>query len=127
MKPSYKLFKNFGYAFSGIAETFKTSFNVRIQSGFAVAAIVLGLFFQISYVEWLAIFTCMGLVIGGECINSAIENVVDLASPEIHPLAKSAKDMAAGGVLCFALGALAVGIMIFLPRILGLLLSILGM
>jgi diacylglycerol kinase len=120
MKPSYTVTSSFRYAFEGIIATFKEGHNIRIQMAGGVLAVVLGLAFQISEVEWLAIFICCGLVLGGECINTAIEHTVDLAMPDKHPDAKAAKDQAAGAVLLFALGSLAVGVMIFLPKILAL-------
>lgn len=120
MKPRYTVESSFRYAFEGIAATFKEGHNIRIQAAGGVLAIVLGLVFQISEVEWLAIFICCGLVLGGECINTAIEHTVDLAMPDRHPDAKAAKDQAAGAVLLFALGSLAVGVTIFLPKILAL-------
>ena len=71
--------------------------------------------------EWLVIVVCFGLVLGGECLNSSIEAIVDLASPEYHELARKSKDAAAGGVLLFSLASLVVGLIIFAPRILCLL------
>ena len=120
MKPRYTVVSSFQYAIDGIVATFKEGHNIRIQAAGGILAIVLGLVFQISAGEWLAIFICCGLVLGGECINTAIEHTVDLAMPERHPDAKAAKDQAAGAVLLFALGSLAVGIVIFLPKILAL-------
>ena len=113
-----KFVKSFGYAFVGIAETFRVGFNIRVQLCFAVLAIVLGIAFAISPIEWAAIAICIGMVLGGECVNTAIEAVVDLASPEYHDLAKRAKDCAAGGVLVCAFASVAVAAFIFLPRIL---------
>ena len=120
MKPRYTVGSSFGYAFEGIIATFKEGHNIGIQTAGGILAIVLGLIFQISEAEWLAIFICCGLVLGGECFNTAIEHSVDLAMPDKHPDATAAKDQAAGAVLLFALGSLAVGIMIFLPKILAL-------
>lgn len=71
--------------------------------------------------EWLVVVVCFGLVLGGECINSSIEAIVDLASPDYHELARKSKDAAAGGVLLFSLASLVVGLIIFVPRILALL------
>ncbi|PCS04830.1 hypothetical protein RR45_GL000149 [Lactococcus chungangensis CAU 28 = DSM 22330] len=84
----------------------------------ASLAIIFGFVFRISRVEWLFLLLAIFLVIFGEIINSAIENVVDLAS-EYHfsMLAKNAKDMAAGAVLFISLYAVIVGMMIFLPKI----------
>ena len=86
-----------------------------------VVCIALGFFFGISMFEWLVVVVCFGLVLGGECINSSIEAIVDLASPDYHELARKSKDAAAGGVLLFSLASLVVGLIIFVPRILALL------
>ena len=85
-----------------------------------VAAVVAGVLLRISRGEWMAVAVCIGLVLGGECANTALELAVDLVSPARHPLAKRAKD-AAGAVLLFSLAAAIVGAIIFLPRLLDLL------
>ena len=85
-----------------------------------VLAIVLGFVFGITPEQWLAVVICIGLVLGGECFNSALEAVVDLASPEYHDLAKAAKDMAAGAVMIFAAASFVVGCIIFVPYLLSL-------
>lgn len=121
MKPKYRVTHSFGFAFTGIGTAWKKGTNIRIQTCAGVLAVVLGLAFQISAPEWCAVVICIGAVIGGEAFNTALEDVVDLASPDIHPLAKSAKDMAAGGVLIMALASAVVGIIIFAPRVLNLL------
>ena len=77
------------------------------------------------HIEFACMLLCIalgfGLVLGGECLNSSIEAIVDLASPEYHELARKSKDAAAGGVLLFSLASLVVGLIIFAPRILCLL------
>ena len=112
--------KSFGYAFEGIGETFRVGLNFKVQLGFAVLAIVLGIAFAITPVEWVAIAICIGMVLGGECVNTAVEAIVDLASPDYHELAKRAKDCAAGGVLICSFASVAVAALIFLPRIVAL-------
>ena len=116
-----KFVNSFGYAFQGIAETFRVGRNFKVQLGFAVLAIALGAFFRIDLTEWAVIAVCIGVVLGGECVNTSIEAVVDLASPDYHELAKRAKDCAAGGVLICALASVAVAAFVFLPRIWSLL------
>ena len=113
--------KSFVYAFSGIAQTFRGGRNFKVQLGFAVAAIVLGFVFRIQPYEWLAVVICIGCVLGGECVNTAMEAVVDLASPEYHELAKIAKDCAAGAVLVASIASVFVAAFIFLPKIFALL------
>ncbi len=108
--------KSFGYAFSGIAQTFREGRNFKVQLCFAVAAIVLGFAFKIEPHEWLAIIICMGCVLGGECVNTSIEAIVDLVSPDYHELAKRAKDCAAGGVLVCAIASVIVEAIIIVPK-----------
>lgn len=107
--------ESFAHAAAGVAETARGR-NFRVQAGFGVAAIVLGFALGITPAEWLAIVVCIGLVLGGECLNTALEAVVDIASPQLHPLAKRAKDAAAGSVLLFSVAALFVAAIVFLPR-----------
>ena len=120
MNSKFSLLQAFKCAFEGIFATAKER-NFKIELCFMTLAIVLGLVFSISFLEWLCVIICFGLVLGGEVINSAIEAVVDLASPEYHELAKKAKDCAAGGVLLFSIASFVVGCLIFIPRILSLL------
>lgn len=118
MKPKYSVGSSFGYAFTGIATAWRKGRNIRIQTAAGILAVVLGFVFGISGPEWCAVLICIGCVIGGECVNTAIEDAVDLACEDVHPLAKSAKDMAAGAVLVMAIASLCVGLVIFVPRIL---------
>ena len=106
------------FALTGIITAFREERNLRKDAVSASLAIIFGFVFRISRVEWLFFLLAIFLVIFGEIINSAIENVVDLAS-EYHfsMLAKNAKDMAAGAVLFISLYAVIVGMMIFLPKI----------
>lgn len=118
MKPKYTVVSSFGYAFSGIVQAYKEGHNIRIQTVLGTFAIALGLLFQISSGEWLAVLLCIGAVISGECVNTALEDCVDLACPGYDPVAKAAKDMAAGAVLVMSIISLIVAIIIFVPRIL---------
>ena len=115
-----KFVKSFGYAFAGIAETFRVGRNFKVQLVFAVLAVALGIAFGIDPGEWASIAICIGVVLGGECMNTALEAVVDLASPEYHELAKRAKDCAAGGVLICSFASVAVAAFVFLPRIIAI-------
>lgn len=116
----FTLFQAFSCAWQGICDTAKER-NFRIELCFMVLCIILGFYFSISLIEWLIVLICFGLVLGGECFNTALEAIVDLASPEYNELARIAKDAAAGGVLLFSIASLFVGIIMFLPRILSLL------
>lgn len=119
------LFASFRYAFEGIGYLFRTQRNAQIHAGVSFVIVLLGAAFQISRAEWLAIVLAIMIVIGAEGANTAIEAVVDLASPSYHPLAKIAKDVAAGTVLLAALGSIIIGVIIFLPRLWALALALL--
>lgn len=110
-----KFFKSFRYAIEGILTAAKEQ-NMRFHFVSVIIVVLAGLLTGLSTTEWLIIILIMALVIGTEMVNSAIERVVDLASPEIHPLAKQAKDIAAGAVLVFAAASVIIGLLIFLPK-----------
>ncbi len=86
----------------------------------AVLVVIFGWILHINLFEWLLCLLCFALVITAEMINTAIENIVDLVSPECHDLAGKAKDIAAGAVLITAIIAASIGLIIFLPKILNL-------
>lgn len=109
--------KSFEHAFDGIITTIIEERNIKIHLTIATLVIIFGFIFHIRYVEWLICLTLFALVIALEITNTAIEAVVDLCSPEIHPLAKKAKDCAAGAVLVAAIFAAIIGLLIFMPYI----------
>ena len=111
---------SFRHALDGIRATARGR-SFRVQAVLGVVAVVLGVALHIRPGEWVAVALCIGLVLGGECANTAMEAAVDLACPQRHPLAKLAKDAAAGYVLLLSMASAIVGAIIFLPRILALL------
>lgn len=112
-----RLIDSFHYAFCGIVEAYKGEQNLKIHTVIAIFVVIFGFVFQISYVEWLVCLVLIGLVLMAEFFNTAIEFVVDLASPDIHPLAKLAKDTASAGVLMMAIISAIIGLIIFVPEI----------
>jgi diacylglycerol kinase len=100
---------------------FKTTHNFWGHIFFALLAVYLGFILRISETEWLFIIFSIGLVFVIETINTAFEIDIDLTSPNYHPYARDTKDVAAGAVLMSIIFALIVGIIIFLPKILLLL------
>ncbi len=112
-----RLTGSFKYAFEGIIQTYKGEQNLKIHTFIAILVVVFGFFLKISTVEWFACLILIGLVLMSEFFNTAIEYVVDLASPKIHPLAKAAKDTASAGVLIMAIMAAIVGGIIFIPKL----------
>src|ERR1700743_350540 len=113
-----KFLRGFGYAFKGLAHAAKTQVNFRVHLILAVIAIVLGYTLNISTAEWLWITLCIGMVLLTELINTAIELLVDLVSPEYNEKAGRVKDMCAAAVLITAITALVIGLVIFVPKIL---------
>ena len=88
--------------------------------GMALVVVIFGFLFKVNKYEWAILVLTIGLVISCELINTAIEAVVDLVTEEYHPLAKVAKDTSAAAVLVFAIVAIIVGLIIFVPKIIGL-------
>lgn len=109
---------SFGFAIAGIWTATKTQRNMRIHWAAAAAATALGVWLGLSPAEWALLALVCAAVPAAECMNTAVEAAVDLASPARHPLAKRAKDCAAAAVLLCALGAMAVGLLLFLPKLL---------
>ena len=120
-----KRIRSFVYAGRGIRLVFSSEANMKIHIVVATLVVICGFIFNINTTEWIACLLCIGLVFGAEMINTAIENVVDLASPDYQELAGKAKDIAAGAVLICAIVSVIIGILIFLPKGWQLLLSIL--
>lgn len=118
MKAS-SFWSSLGYAFQGLITAVKGERNLRFH--FLALAIVtgMGLWVDLKSWEWTALVLVFGVVIAGELLNTAIETVLDLSSPDFHPLAKKAKDIAAGAVLILALTAIIIGLIIFLPHFKG--------
>lgn len=108
-----RFFKSLGFALEGLQTAFSQQANLRIHFFFLVFALFFAWLLGISFTEWLIIILVSGMVFSAELLNSAIEKVVDLASPEIHPLAKQAKDIAAASVLLTALTAIIVGTLVY--------------
>jgi diacylglycerol kinase len=108
------LLRSFGYAFRGIYDALTQERNLRIH--FAAGASLLffsGYYYNLSRTETALLVVCIGFVIAAEMLNTAIEKAVDLATDTIHPLAKTAKDVAAGAVLISAATSVAVGFLLF--------------
>lgn len=109
------LWKSLGYAWEGLRHAVRTQRNFRIHIGIAVVVVGLGIFLQLPLRDWAVLALTIGAVLTGELVNTVVETVVDLASPDYHELAKVAKDVAAGTVLVLALTAVAVGLLILGP------------
>ena len=110
-----KFVRSFGYAYKGIITACaEQNFKSHLLS--AGIVLIAGYFTGLSRIEWYIVLLLIALMFALEMINTAIERVVDLASPTIHPLAKQAKDLAAGAVLVFAIFSAIIGLLIFIPK-----------
>ena len=114
---------SFRYAFAGLRYLLWTQRNAKIHTAIGVIAIVLGFAVGFDRYEWLTLVLTIAIVLASEGVNTAIEAVVDLTSPGYHPLAKIAKDVGAGTVLLTAIAAVIVGMLLFLPHLLPLVLG----
>lgn len=112
------LSKAFTHAFHGMADFIRHDRNGRIHIGISAIVVVAGLFFHVSTIEWAILLLCIAIVIGLEMINHAIENICDVVHANVHPLIKTAKDVAAAAVLWAVLISVIIGLLIFLPKIL---------
>lgn len=106
---------SFGHAVRGVGAALRTEVHLQLHAAATAVVLGLGLYCGLQRWEWVAVVLSVGAVWGAELLNTAIEAVVDLVSPEYHPLAGRAKDVAAGAVLVVALAALAVGGLVFGP------------
>jgi diacylglycerol kinase len=105
----------FGHAFRGWWHVLKTQHNAWIHSLFAAGVILIGLWVGLTPIDWAVIVLTIAMVFTAEFINTAIEAVVDLASPVQHPLAKVGKDVGAGAVLVAALAGIVIGLLVIGP------------
>ncbi len=113
--------QSFKHAIRGISVIFKTQHNAWVHGLATVVAIGLGFYLNINEAEWGLLILAITSVLVAEGFNTAIEIDIDLTSPDFHPYARDTKDVAAGAVLLTVIGAVAVGLVIFLPKILILL------
>ena len=108
---------SFRHAGRGAWHAVRTQRNMRVHVAAAVVVIAAGIAAGISAADWAAISLAIGMVLAAEIFNTVVEAIVDLMSPEIHPLARIAKDGAAGAVLVTSLAAAGVAVAVFVPRI----------
>lgn len=115
-----KFLLSFTYPIKGLRYAYRNEQNLAVDVGVALLVTIAGFIFKLNLVEWAILALTIGLVISCELINTAIEAVVDLVTEDYHPLAKVAKDTAAAAVFIFAIIAVIVGLIIFLPKVIAL-------
>ena len=112
------------YAISGFRYVFAEERNMRKHVSLALLAILAGFLFQLNGMEWLWLLLAIFIVIVMEIVNTTIENLVDLITDyQYHPLAKKVKDMAASAVLFSAFFAVVIGVILFLPKIISIVMN----
>jgi|SRR5579859_576282 len=117
-RPSRAAFlQSFVYAFDGVRYAVRTQRNGRVHLAIAMFAIAMGLWLGISPIEWALVFVAITGVFIAEMINTVVEACVDLATQKYHPLAKIAKDVAAGAVLLNAILSIIIGLFVFGPHL----------
>jgi diacylglycerol kinase (ATP) len=109
-------FKSMGFALNGAIKLITTEHSVMVQSSLAVALIVAGFYFNISQTEWMFQTLAIGLVLSIEGLNTAVEKVSDFIHPEFHERIGFIKDIAAGAVFFAAMTAIAIGLIIYIPK-----------
>jgi diacylglycerol kinase (ATP) len=112
-RPTPSIIESFNFAFEGVVHVLRTQRNLRIHFAIAVGVLIAALGFDVSRLELIALLLAISFVLIAEMINSAIEAAVDVASTSFDPLAKLAKDVAAGAVLIAAVNAVAIGYLVF--------------
>ena len=112
-----KLIPSFDYAWQGIGHVVRTQRNMRIHLAIAVAVLALATILGLATVEWAILLLCMVAVLVAEMLNTVVESIVDLVTAQYHPLAKVAKDVAAGAVLVTAIGSAGIGLLVLGPHL----------
>ena len=112
-----KRLKSFQYAFHGIYLLIRFEHNAWIHTIIALCTITAGILLGLSDTEWIFIVMAIGMVLAAEAVNSSIETLSDLVSPEYNEAIKRTKDLAAGAVLILSIAAATIGLIIFLPKI----------
>jgi diacylglycerol kinase len=115
-----RLRSSFRYAATGIVHLFRHERNARIHLALAVLAVLLALLLGFSRLEWAVLAMTIGFVFVAEALNTAIEAVIDLVSPDFHLQARVAKDVSAGAVAMAAIVAVVIALFLFLPKLLAL-------
>lgn len=105
----------FGYAFSGVFQSFSREPHLKLHAIIAILVIGLGFFFDITVTEWILVLAAVTLVIGFEMFNSALEKLCNIVMPDLHPQIKYIKDVSAGAVLVACIFAVITGLAVFLP------------
>ena len=120
--PSHPSFRrSFLFALQGFRTALRQERNIKVMLAGGAFAVAMGLILRIDAVSWAVVLVCCGMVIAAELLNTAFETVVDLVSPEFHPLAGQAKDIAAAASWVLSLTAAVVGVIVYANALIRLL------
>jgi diacylglycerol kinase (ATP) len=111
-------YKSLGFAFRGAIKLITTEHSVMVQFSIGVLMVVAGIYFKITMTEWLFQTLAIGLVLSIEGLNTAVEKIADFIHPNYHEKIGFIKDIAAGAVFFAAMTAIAIGLMIYVPKFL---------
>jgi diacylglycerol kinase (ATP) len=111
------VFQSFNYALEGVIHALRTQRNMRIHFAVAAAVLVLAFVYDVTRLELIALMIAIAFVLIAEMVNTAVEATIDLSTPSFDPLAKIAKDLAAGAVLIASVNAIAVGYLVLADRL----------
>ncbi|HEU4649401.1 MAG TPA: diacylglycerol kinase family protein [Gemmatimonadales bacterium] len=111
--------RSFRYALRGIAVVLHSQHNAWIHAAASLLVVAAGLATGLGRLEWCALVLAIVAVWVAEALNTAFEALCDVASPSLHPMVERAKDVAAGAVLIAAIGAVIIGLLVFVPHVLG--------
>lgn len=115
-----RLIRSFKYAGEGLLHSIKKEKNFQIHCVVAVLAILAGCLLPLSNLEWVVIVLCIGIVLGFELLNTAVEHICNMVQPGFSPLVKIIKDVSAAAVLLSVVMAVVCGAIIFLPKIISI-------
>ena len=107
-------FESFTYAVAGLRAALARERNFKVMLAVGALALVAGFILRLDALSWVAVVLMIGLVLGAELFNTAIETVVDHVTPQVHPLAKLIKDLAAGAVLVISASVAVAGLVIYI-------------
>lgn len=109
--------RSFGFAGQGVWHAVRTQRNMRVHVAAAVAVVAAGVVLRVGAVQWACLSLAIGMVLTAEMLNTVVEAIIDLHTAQYHPLAKVAKDGAAGAVLVASAAAVGVAVAVFVPRL----------
>lgn len=114
-----KHINSFRFAFNGLLHAFSTQRNFRLQIILGIITLLLAVLLSFNRIEWIVLLLTIGLVLTAEIANTILETLIDLSTPNLHPKARVAKDLAAAAVLLISIFSVSIGLLLFIPHLAG--------